>query len=152
MAKFSGYEAIATPATANSNWSLEAGATQSGRILEVTFGGEGTASAAMRTRIAIEGTVGVGARTAGDVQKRVRASSANAFFLSANNGGVTHATTPPVLDAGALFGIGWNAHGGVVRWLAAPGEEFEMVATEGISCRNDVGTTVSTYGLVWEED
>jgi hypothetical protein len=57
--------------------------------------------------------------------------------------------------AGALFGTSWNAHGGVVRWLAAPGEEFNIydagATTSSIECRQDVGTATSSYATIWEE-
>lgn len=44
-------------------------------------------------------------------------------------------------------------YGGVVRWLAAPGEEFDLALTaNGIACVNDLATPgSSSYGLIWTE-
>src|SRR3990172_3661795 len=58
----------------------------------------------------------------------------------------------------ALYATAWNAHGGIGRWLAAPGEEWVALAgaapTDGIWCNNDQGVTASsaTFGLAWSED
>ena len=147
MAKYAGAVLGATPVAAVANWVLEQVASKSGRIIEFSWGGEATTSTAMRTRIAKDSAVGTGARTAGNVQKTKTFAPANGVFFS-----TTYATTQPTISAGALWGTSWNAHGGVVRWLAAPGEEFELVGAESIECRQDVGVGVSSYGLLWEED
>lgn len=151
MARYNGFRGGITPSAGVANWVLEATATATGKVQEVTFGGETTTSTAMRTRIARDSAVGVGARTAGDVQKTNQLSPANGIFFS-----TTYATTQPVIVAGALWGTSWNTHGGVVRWLAAPGEEFVMhhngAANFSIECRADAGTGTSTYAVTWEED
>jgi hypothetical protein len=138
-----------TPATTDDNWGLTAGASKSGRIIEVHWGGETTTSTAMCTRVA-RSSGQTGATTAVTVAKINTNSPANGCVVES-----TFATTQPTLDAGDLFAESWNAHGGVVRWLAAPGEEFVIIgaATETvISCRNSVGTATSTYGALYEED
>ena len=150
MAKYSGDRSGITPAAAVANWILETVANVEAKIMEVSWGGEVTTSTAMRTRIARDSALGTGTRTAGNVQKGNQHSPANAAFFS-----TTYATTQPTIAAGALFGTSWNAHGGVVRWLAAPGEEFQIfdaaAANASLECRQDVGTATSTYDVIWEE-
>ena len=146
VARYSGVVAK-TPSLTVNNWAYETVAGDVGRILEVTAGGEATASTAMRTRWNRVSAVGTGARTAGDVQQlQISAPSNTHFFTTA------YATTEGTLAAGDLLSFSWNCHGGLIRWLAAPGEEWIAIAVEGISCRNAVGIGVSTYGVIWEED
>lgn len=147
--KYSGVVRSITPQTTDDNWFLTGGAGEFGRILEVHWGGEATTSTAMHTRIA-RSSGQSGAATAGNVAKLGPNNPTNTLTF-----GTTFATTQPTLDAGDLFAQSWNAHGGVVRWLAAPGEEFVLIgaSTETvISCRNTVGTGTSTYGTIWEEE
>ena len=108
-----------------------------------------TSSTAMRTRIARDSSVGTGTRTAGSVQKLDQtyiASPGNAAFFS-----TTYGTLQPTIVAGALVSFSWNANGGYIRWLAAPGEEFVMNTATSIECRADIGTGQSNYGVVWTE-
>jgi hypothetical protein len=138
-----------TPSLTDDNWNLRAGAAKSGKILEVWFGGQATTSTGMQTRVA-RASGQTGSATAGNVEKLHPNAAGNGMGFA-----TTFATTQPTLEAGNLFATSWNAHGGVVRWLAAPGEEFVLIgaATElTIACRNSVGTAVSDYGCVWEED
>lgn len=150
MARYNGDRASIAPATGVANWVLETVAGVELNIIEISWGGEMTASTAMRTRIARDSVVGTGARTAGNVQKINMHSPANSAFFS-----TTYLTLQPSINAGALFGTSWNAHGGVVRWLAAPGEELNAydagATTASIECRADVGTGTSSYDTVWEE-
>jgi len=140
-----------TPLTTDDNCALDPAATESGKVIEVFWGGESTASTAMATKV----SRGSGGTTpvAGDVQKRNENSVANKIeFIKGPIGWAAE----PALDAGSLFALSWNCHGGVVRWLAAPGEEWMMLgaaaAADTISIRNSVGTGVSTYGMIWDED
>lgn len=149
MSKYSASLKSITPNTADDNWALTAGAAKSSKIIEVHWGGETTTSTAMCTRVA-RSSGQTGATSAVTVAKlHPNAPTAGTVLAS------TFATTQPTLDGGDLFAESWNAHGGVVRWLASPGEEFVIIgaATETvISCRNSVGTATSSYGLVHEED
>lgn len=151
MATYSGFVAGLTPTAGVANWVLEAVSGVSGSIKEVSWGGEVTTSTAMRTRIARDSAVGTGSRTAGNVQKGNMHSPANGIFFS-----TTYGTTQPTVVAGALFGTSWNAHGGVVRWLADPTEVFGIydasAANASLECRADVGTATSSYGVTWAED
>ena len=150
MGKYGGFVGSVTPVAGVANWVLETASGGEASILDVVFSGQVTTSTAMQTRIARDSAVGTGARTAGNVQKGNMHSAANAAFFS-----TTYASTQPTVVAGALFGSSWNAHGGVVRWLADPTEVFTIfdasAANASLECRQDVGTATSAYQLVWSE-
>ncbi len=144
MARYTGVEAK-TVVLADDNFGLDAIAGESGRILDVGWGGEVTTSTAMRTRLARSsgGTVPV----SGDVQKRHPNSVTNVIQF------VDGWTVQPTLTAGFLIPVAaWNAHGGTVRWLAAPGEEIEIIGAEQISCREELGAIAASFGATWDED
>lgn len=144
MSKFIGVRGRITPVLANDNFALDAGASESGRVYELRFSGESTATTAMFTafgRTANDGTVPV----AGNVQKR-HPNSTQAITFVASWGG------QPTQDLGALLSESWNSFGGVVRWHAGPDEEFIIIGVEQLSCRNAVGLGVSTYRIAWDED
>jgi len=131
------------------NWCLEStSTTQIYAIQEVTMGGELTSSTAMRTRVIRDSAVGTGARTAGNVQRmdQTVTSAGNAAFFS-----TVYASSVPTPVAGALGTFSWNANGGYIRWLAAPGQEFLLTGANSIECRADIGTGQSSYGVLWTE-
>lgn len=150
MARFSGQLLGSTPSTGVANWVLETVANVEAQVLEFSWGGELTTSTAMRTRISRDSAVGTGSRTAGNTQKINNHSPAATAFFS-----TTYATLQPTINNGALWGTSWNAHGGVVRWLAAPGEEMDLydasAANASLECRADVGTGTSSYNVIWQE-
>lgn len=146
MSVFMGSRRSITPNTSNDNYTLDAPASKSCIVLEVMWGGELTTSTAMNTRWArSSGSNGTG--TGGNVAKRNTNQGSNGinFYTNWN-------TTQPTLDAGDLVMTSWNAHGGVVRWLAAPGEEHVILGAAQASNRNSVGTGTSSYTTVWNED
>jgi len=151
MARYGGYKRSFSGSTSNDNWSLTAGTGKSGKILEFSWGGEMTSSTSVATRTA---------RSSSQTGSTTAITNAKLHPNSPNSGmvlGSTFATTQPTLDTGGLFELSWNAHGGTVRWLAAPGEELFIIgaATETvISNRNTAqsATPTLTAGLIWEED
>ena len=122
---------------------LDAAAGEDGAVMEFSIGGEVTTSTAGRVRLSRSsgGTVPVAA----DVQQRHPNSPGPRIQA------VDSWTAQPTLDAGALFGTGWNAHGGVIRWLAAPGEEFEVVGAEQLSLRDELAAVNLSGTLIWLE-
>lgn len=149
MPRYAGYRRAITPSTTNDNWTITAGSGIYVKVKEVSFGGLATSSTAMNTRVArSSGQTGSG--TAGNTEKlHPGHATKRAGYIT------TFATTQPSLESGDLFAMAWNAHGGAIRMLLAPGDEFFLVgaATElCISCRNASGTGDSNYGCVWEEE
>ena len=134
-----------TPNTSNDNCSLDAAASESAQIISIGWGGEAISSTAMRTRVgrSVSGATPV----AGNVQKHHPHTPSNLVTF------VTGWTTQPTLDAGELLpGIGsWNAHGGLVKWLAGPNEDIWIIGAAQFSIRNALGVAVSSYGITWIE-
>ena len=151
MAVFFGNQAAFTPGTAQ-NWVLDANDLGDiAMVLEVSWGGELTTSTAQRTRWLRPTTDGSGTFTAvGAVQ------SSRSGAVAKNRFG-TFATAPvnPTAPA-ALYATSWNAHGGIGRWLAAPGEEWLLIHDAGnqLVCINDVGAVATSMsaGCGWKED
>lgn len=148
MGRYAGSVVSSTPVVGEDEWALTAAANEYGLIEEFSFGGEATTSTAMRTDVTRNSTNGI-TPTAGNVQNLHPFQVANVVAFSVGW------STQPIAAAGNLFSTSWNAHGGVVRWLAAPGEEFVILdATAGeneISCEAGVGTGTSSYGVIWRE-
>ena len=148
MWKFGGVALGVTPVVGDPNIVLEAAASEYAEILEFHMGGEVTTSTLMRTRVT-RAAEGVGSATAVATQK-ITSENQPAATIACTLG--DHATTKAAPDdAGALWGESWNAHGGVIRWLASPGEEITLLGVSTVIIENDVGTALSTYGFVWAE-
>lgn len=146
MWTFGGDFQVGTPVLGTPNITLESVANTFGLILEWGFGGEVTTSSLMRTGVhrAVEG---IGART--DVVEGIfqEGSATSALFLSS-----AFNTTQPAVEGGPLWQRSWNAHGGVVRWLAAPGQEPTLLGVASIVLENTgQGVAASNYGFVWGE-
>ena len=100
--------------------------TQRSNILEVLMGGQATASAPSIMVLARDSTVFSGA-------------TSNAVKLSALDPATAALAAPPLCqDVGSttlpqrsstlhLLNLSFNAFGGIVRWVAAPGEEIGML-------------------------
>ena len=149
MGVYTGTVRSITPSLTDDNWFLAANANESGKIIDIHWGGEAVTTTAMHTRTA-RGSAQSGNTTTGNVAKNHPNSPGNLISF-----GTTFATTQPTLDAGDLCSESWNCHGGVVRILFAPGEELYIIgaSTETTICnRNSVGTATSSYTAVWQED
>lgn len=142
MPEFVGATGSITPSLSDDNWTLDAGSGELGFITEVRWGGTSTTSEGMATRVQ-RSSGAAGAGTGGDVTEVDERGAANAIDYF-----TTYATTQPTLDAGELWGIGWNVLGGAIRFAHATGFPF---ANETVSCRNDAGTGASTYSCQWRE-
>ena len=131
------------------NWTLEADvAGELGFVTEVSWGGEITTSTAARTRWCRPTTAGVTFAAVGLVESSHPSDTARLRFGTF--------TTDPVKPASptGLYATAWNFHGGIGRWLAAPGEEWIIIggiATGEVTCTNDVGTSAATFGVGWKE-
>ena len=98
-------------------------ATQRSQILEVFMGGQAAASAPTYMILARDSTVGATLSGA-----RLAALDPATAALAAPPVAFNTATTKPQRSATlSLLGLGFNAFGGQVRWVAAPGEEIGML-------------------------
>jgi hypothetical protein len=100
--------------------------TQRINILEVYMGGLAAASAPAQMILARDSTIGVTALTGGNLAALDPATAA----LGTNPVQFNSSTTKPARSATLqLLNLGFNAFGGIVRWVAAPGEEIGMLGT-----------------------
>ena len=142
-----------TPST-SMNWILDSSTTSNyARVLEVAWGGELTTTTAMRTRWLRPTTAGTTTFTnVGSIQSGHPGATAGFRF-----GTTSTQPTVPAAPA-ALYATSWNAHGGIGRWLAAPGEEWMILgfiaSTQQIVCCQDIGVTATSMsaGVGWLED
>lgn len=157
MAKFAGFNGNYTPSSSNVNynWLLQGVTSVRAQVQEVSWGGAASSSTPMQTRVTrCSSTAATGSsslattRVDGTIQVSSNAGNSDILLYS-----LSSTVLPSIVGMGALFGCAWNAYGGVVRWLAAPGEEFDLALTaNGIACINDLSSPgSSSYGLVWTE-
>lgn len=98
--------------------------TQRSNILEVYMGGLASASAPAQMLLARDSTVGATSLSGGTLAAIDPSSAA----LAAPPVQFSTSTTKPQRSSTAyLLTLGFNAFGGVVRWVAAPGQEIGML-------------------------
>lgn len=134
MAKLSGNLSNWTPVavadstnfTSSGFLALQGGSTtQRINVLEVYMGGLAAASAPAQMVVARDSTIGV--TLSGGLQAALDPSTA---ALAAPPVTFSIATTKPQRSSTLqLLQLGFNAFGGVVRWLAAPGEEIGILGS-----------------------
>lgn len=132
MAKWSGSQSNFTPVavadatnfTSAGFLALQGGSTtQRVNVLEVYMGGLASASAPAQMCVARDSTIGL--TLSGGFNAALDPSTA---ALAAPVVAYSTASTKPQRSATLqLLQLGFNAFGGVVRWLAAPGEEIGML-------------------------
>ena len=100
--------------------------TQRTSILEVYMGGQAGASSPSIMVLARDSTVGSGATNGGFFNALDPATAALAAppITKYNDAG---ATQPQRLAGSDLLNLSFNAFGGIVRWVAAPGEEVGLL-------------------------
>lgn len=123
--------------------------TQRSNILEVYIGGQATASAPNYFLFARDSTVFSGATSnAARLAALDPASAALAAPPLAQTVGST--TLPQRSAAASLLNLSVNLFGGIVRWVAAPGEEIGILgntASNGeVSLSAFTGSTAGAYG------
>lgn len=121
-----------------------------GRWCEVFVGGEATSSTVNILKVARDSTHG-GTLSGGVTSKLNPSSPTNQ---------ATHfciATTKPQRGAQHVLNLSLNAFGGIVRWVAAPGEELYIVANAtnqgemSLSGFTGSGTGQQSSHVIWEE-
>ena len=102
-------------------------ATQRTNISEIFMGGQATASAPSIMLFARDSTVPITlvAGSTFDTPLDAATAALAAICVVGNSAG-----TPAQRSAtGHLLNLSYNAFGGIVRWLAAPGEELSIIGT-----------------------
>ncbi|MGL5934783.1 MAG: hypothetical protein ACRCZI_04075 [Cetobacterium sp.] len=125
-----------------------ANATQRNKISEVYVGGQAAASAPQYLLLARDSTVFSGATSNGVRQALLDGSgtAAGAVALTQNVGSTT---LPQRSSSLSLLNLTFNAFGGIVRWVAAPGSEISIVGnTASLGEVSLSGFTGTTPGLV----
>lgn len=101
--------------------------TQQTAVIEVYLGGQAASSSPCIMILAHDSTVGatLTALTTGESDAALHPATA---ALAAPVGTFTQSTTKPQRSSTlSLLNLSYNAFGGIVRWVAAPGEEVWML-------------------------
>lgn len=101
-------------------------ATQRINILEVMIAGQAAASAPTFMQLARDSTVGVTAAAGSHTDAPLDAATA-ALAAAPVVGSGFSGTKPQRSSSLKLLNLALNAFGGIVRWVAAPGEEISIV-------------------------
>lgn len=143
MALYSVSRSNVALSTTNDLCTLTAASNRRVRIVEISIGGMGTASAANELQVAraTGGTTPGGNLTA----EPLEIDSAAAGFTVPT----TWAAQPTV--GNVLLRLPVNANGGIYRWVARPGEEVVARNAGMISFRSAVGTSNVSFHLIVEE-
>lgn len=121
---------------------FKAAAAGQARILELIIGGEASASAVLRVGVAQVNATLAGNANVTPEKFNSRSPAAAGTYGNSNTS---------ALLAGNMLSLAFNAFGGFLRWVAAPGEEMYYVNAEVISVRSLSGTsTCSTTGIFEE--
>lgn len=119
------------------------------KVFEIYIAGEASSSSVSRFIVNRLTVAPTGAATNGGVQALDPASITNAFLATS-----LYATTQGTLSAFNILTLGFNAFGGVVRWVAAPDSEV-IVGTQGavayLVCRSASGTSPVSGHILVEE-
>ena len=102
--------------------------TQRTNILEVYLGGQAGASSPTFMQLARDSTVASGTNSMGSGETDAALDAATAALAAPVLTGNSNATTKPQRSSTLhLLNLSFNAFGGIVRWVAAPGEEISIV-------------------------
>lgn len=102
--------------------------TQRTNILELYLGGQAGSSTPTFMLLSRDSTVATGTNTNGTGQTDAALDAATAALAAPAITGNSNATTKPQRSSTLhLLNLSFNAFGGIVRWVAAPGEEITVV-------------------------
>jgi len=126
-----------------------AAASINSRINEIFVGGEATAAVVNRYVLRRVSTLGI--TPTAQVPAELSSSSPAAQVTAAT----TFATEPVTVAAPAVWTAAMNAFGGVIRWVAAPGQEIlntsAVLADLQVSFENAAGISIISCQIVFEE-
>lgn len=102
--------------------------TQRTNILEIYLGGQAGSSTPTFMVLGRDSTVATGTNTNGAGQTDAALDAASAALAAPALTGNSQATTKPQRSSTLhLLNLSFNAFGGIVRWVAAPGEEISLI-------------------------
>jgi hypothetical protein len=138
-----------TTMTANGAMAILPGSTtQLITSFEFYLGGLATASAPMIMVVARDHVIAATALGLGTSGRNAPLSPFTAALAAAQNAIMTATTMPQRFTTGHLLELAFNAFGGIVRWVAAPGEEIKQYGTAvdigEVSLSAFTGSTAST--------
>ena len=144
MSRFANSVLGITPVLTDDNFSLDAAIDEYAKIKRFETWGEVTTGAILQGRY---GRSASGATPVSDTSLLLHPHSAASVLTFA-----TGWTTQPTFTAGDAFQpFGYNANGGGLFLIYPDVDAPDVVGAENISCRNDVGTSQSSYGTMWSE-
>lgn len=166
MAKWSFSNANWTPTavaagatqTANGACFLQGGSpTQQMLVSEIYMGGQAGASAVNDMVVSRDSTIAVTAITLGTNGKNAPLDPFTAALAAPQVPGFSATTMPQASPTLQLLALTFNAFGGIVRWVAYPGEEIKIYGTAvnvgeiSLSCSSLTGTpgAISSH-LIYE--
>ncbi len=100
--------------------------TQRSNVLEIYLGGQAGSSAPTFMILSRDSTIAV-TNSNGAGQTDAALDAATAALTAAALTGNTNTTKPQRSSSLHLLNLSFNAFGGIVRWVAAPGEEISVV-------------------------
>ena len=122
-------------------------ATQRTNFLEIYVGGQSSSSAVTIMLFGRDSTAAAtaGAGTGYSDSPLDASTAALAAAVVSNNA----FTTKPQRGSTHLLNLSFNAFGGIVRWVAAPGEEISMItATQPLGCCDLSAWNTGSPGIV----
>jgi len=125
--------------------------TQRTNIIEIFMGGQAGASSPMIMILGRDSTVASGTNSDGTGQTDAALDAATAALAAPVVTGNSNATTKPQRSSTLhLLNLTFNGFGGIVRWVAAPGEEISIVGNTAslgeVSLSAFTGGTVGALG------
>lgn len=139
----------ASALASNSYQGIRTETTSTLRIVEFFIGGEATASTVNRMALRRLST------NAATPTNQVPAATNPLSLASTSDGYVAATTGPTIATTQHLANVALNTFGGVVRWVAAPGEEIWATAgtaPNGELCLDSIsGTGVVSTDIKFEE-
>ncbi len=132
-----------TALSTTADWlTMKSASAGQGRILELIIGGEATSSAVNRIAVG-QLNATLASNSAITPEKfNSRSPAAAGTYGKANTS---------ALLAGWMLVMAFNAFGGFIRWVAAPGEEMYAVNGEVIGGRSLSGTSTCSSTMIFEE-
>src|SRR5262245_110612 len=138
-----------TPVAGDVLLALTTGADEFCKVVEVAVGGEATVSTINRMTVRRSTTNGL------SPVAQTPAKMSPTSPISYTDGATSFGTQPVTAAAPAIWTYALNVFGGLVRWVAAPGQELivegSVAGNSQVSLESSVGTGIVSCQLVFED-